>query len=415
MRAGVLLFCLLPCLAAAEKSDVFVFTGSFWERGDSFVLKFVLDETPARVEWDGHGENQYDRDKPDKNRIRLSFALTEAEDQTFRGMAERFHWCRSKRVSLGTGLSLVVRRTRDGKPVLDRHYFAVESNERLARLAEEVPLHFQRLAMDGEFSDGDRASFFDKVAALSRDLADYDTACESLERCRIEKTPVPWDRIAGLVVKPYPEHDAPEAAGQRSKCEAEAALVIDTLLREGGLEHRPSGSPPPAAWLVTVGAISVETGEAAEYSYFEVLPEAIASPSPRAWQFLNPALLEFIEDYVAGSEKVLEFFLDHDFQIVSGLGEPVPAQLERAAFFKGTGFRSFVVPEAGVDEAKIGHFQIARIAFEQNMTRCSVGVRNGDSTWVALLELDEAQWRFLRRVSWDDWEKYGWKEPPPFR
>ncbi len=418
MRAGVLLFCLLPCLVAAEKSDVFLFTGSFWDNGDSFRLKFVLDETPTRVEWDGHGENQYKRDKPDENRIGLSFALTEEEDQTFRGMVERFHWCRSKTTFLGTGLSVVAARFVDEEPLFLEGYFGVAEEERLARRAEEIPLHFQRLAADGEFSDGDRTSFFDEVASLSRDLAEYDAAYESLERCRMEKTPAPWDRIAGWVVKPYPEYDDPEIVGQRPKCEAEASLVIDTILREGGAEHDPSDTPPPAAWIVTVGAITVETFETNAYRYFEVLPEAVASPSPRVWQFLNPALLEFVEDYVTGVGKTgVVFSLDRDCQIVGDRGEPDPDQLERAAFFKGSGFRSFAAAETGVEEAKIGHLQIYRIAFEQNMTRCSAVVRNGDSVWVALLELDKAQWRFLRRVSGDDWEKYGWKEkePSPFQ
>lgn len=411
MKPGTFAVCAALGISAAQCADDFVFTGSFWDTGDSFVLKFVLSEQPAPVEWDGHGENLQERKDPDKGRIRLSFTLSEEEDRIMRELVRRFSWCRTKSMSLGTGLSITSHGEIDRKILLTRGFFGIQEEERLGRRGEALPQLFQQLVADGEFTAKDRTEFFAEARSLVDDLADYDRAYATVEQCRVEKTPVPWKQISEWVVKPYPEPELPEIADQLPRYEAETALVVDAILKEGGGE-RYFDPPLPSAMMVSVGAIYVGISiQHPELGGNEVLPKRMKSPSPARWEFLNPAFWNFLEDYALGPEVFYGHLLKNEMQLVGQGTKPLPAQLERTGFLRNSGFPSFVVPEAGVDDTKIGHLGIHRITFERNMTRCSIVTNQNNSAWVTLLELVDAEWRILRHIDYADWEEYGWKKP----
>jgi hypothetical protein len=286
-------------------------------------------------------------------------------------------------------------------------FFGIREEERLGRRGEALPQLFQELVSDGEFSAEDRASFFLEVRSLVDDLADYDRAYVAMELCRTKKTSVPWKQISEWVIKPYPEPGLPEIADQLSRHEAEAALVIDAMLKED-VRERYFDPPAPSAMMVSVGAISIQHPL---FGGNEVLPRAIESPSPERWEFLNPAFWNFLEDYAIGPEKHSARILEEDLKLV-GLGtKPLPDQLERTEFLRNSGFRSFVVPEAEVDDSTISHLRIHRITFERNMTRCSIVTNRNHESSVTLLELEEAGWKVLRHITYADWEEYGWKKP----
>ncbi|MBL9156056.1 MAG: hypothetical protein JNJ70_01195 [Verrucomicrobiales bacterium] len=407
MKVGMVAVFVALGISAAKSEEELVFSGSFWDRGDSFILRFVLSEQPAKVEWDGHGENLQERKDPDKERIRLVFSLSEEEEGTLRELVRRFSWCRTKSMVLGTGLSISSHHQAEGKMLFSRGFFGVREMERLGRRGEALPLLFQQLVSDGEFSAEDRASFFVEVRSLVGDLADYDRAYAAMELGRKEKSSVSWKQISKWVVKPYPEPGLPEIADQLSRHEAEAALVIDAMLKENVREPY-FDSPAQSAMMVSVGAISIQHPR---FGGNEVLPRAIESPTPARWEFLNPAFWNFLEDYAIGPDEHSAFILEEDLTLV-GLGtKPLPDQLARTEFLRSSDFRSFVVPEAEVDDSAIGHLRIHRITFERNMTRCSIVTNRNHESSVTLLELEDAGWKVLRHVTHADWEEYGWKKP----
>lgn len=407
MKVGMVAVFVALGISAARSEEEFVFSGSFWDSGDSFILKFVLGEQPARVDWDGHGKNFQERTDPDKDRIRLAFALSEEEEVIMRELVRRFSWCRTKSTVLGTGLSISSHHQADGKMLFSRGFFGVREMERLGRRGEALPLLFQQLVSDGEISAEDRATFFVEVRSLVDDLADYDRAYSTMKLCRTKKTSVPWNQISEWVVKPYSESGAPEIADQLSRHEAEAALVIDAMLKEN-VRERYFDPPAPSAMMVSVGAISIQHPL---FGGNEVLPRAIESPAPARWEFLNPAFWNFLEDYAIGPGEHFARILGEDLKLV-GLGtKPLPDQLARTEFLRSSDFRSFVVPETEVDDSAIGHLRIHRITFERNMSRCSIVTNRNYESSVTLLELEDAGWKVLRHVTYADWEEYGWKKP----
>lgn len=407
MKSGIHAIVAALLSTTLNAQEVLEFTGSFWDHGDSFILRFVLDESESRIEWDGHPQNLQERELPSEGRIRANFDLDAAERESLRDLTRRFHWCRSNVTVVGTGRLTRVVHSTDGKGSVIGSYFHTSPDERLARRGEFLPLVFQSLVADGDFSEPDRRIFFKELESLSSDLADYEEAYLLLEQARLAQDPVSWDEIAKRVVKPGLSQEFPEIAALMPRYQRESASAIDGMLKEP-LTGAAAGRA--RALVVSVESVSVDHPDSGTV---EVLPDAIESPTPDRWIGLPPSFRNFLEDYLQGPKGGVPIEWRTDFEIWGPGGKPAEDQVSRLEFLRRSGFLSYLVPVEGVAEREIGHLVIRGIRFEKNMTRCVIFTNARESrTPVVLLELENAEWNVLRRITYEDWDEYGWKAPP---
>lgn len=407
-------------LSPAPGSDRLVFTGSFWDRGDAFRMGADIGPGPPpyTIRWDGFPENDSRRDKDDSGRIRLTVNLTPEEARPLQLLAEYLPLCHAgHRMVLGTGLLVSASTWREDARATRQGYFHTPPRALLGRRMRDLPLRFQALTADGSVSGEEKKEWLAEARDFARDLRAWSEAITLLEKAREEEGPVPWQEIDQRVLRERPPFtDTPpetEIAFAR-----ETRPVLECILSpETRAEYFEELGESPV--VVRLDEIARDDNPSPMWSGLPMLPPRGLAGEANDWAVLAPARILFFEDFLVGRRPESGPWFDSSGAWIEHpiWNVPSPAEdrdtsfRERLAFLDSCGWESRLLPRNDANN-QVAFLRIFRLAFQEELSRCVVMTHRAGKPLITLLEVVEAEWKVLRQVGYEDWEEYGWREPP---
>lgn len=398
---------LLSAIYTNGISEELEFTGSFWDTADSYRLLINFEKSPARLEWDGYPDNDYGRKKSAPGRITFGFDLTKDEMSLLRALMAGLPLCHNGYQSmLGTGLSHTVRSLHNGKQKYEQRYFHIEPNAILGHRMSAVPFNFQTRMKNGGLPAPERSEWFKEMSDLVSDINSWEKTLKVLADARENDTKVPWTEILSTCLNAE-DLRVIDLFKKEWAFAYEVEPIVDLLLSQ---THRAEYLPELGMGQVVVRIDDIYKSE---------IDEWITTPPPYdlghdsdQWKIAPHVFLRLIEDFVSIKGGRFGGWNQHGFfDLVKPAEGHTQTFWERFEFIKSSNWESCLI--AGKNENEpTSQLRIFTITFEDKMSKCVVLTHEEDEACFTLLQVEDAKWKILRQLDSDDWDDYGWKEPP---
>ncbi|MEM6279650.1 MAG: hypothetical protein AAF733_09235 [Verrucomicrobiota bacterium] len=407
MKTPVFACLLLAFSAALFSEESLEFTGSFWDTADSFRLSVVIEGESVELVWDGYPDNRIDREKGSPGRITYDLACTPAEAREMKRLVDGFRLSHPGfRMLIGTGLSVTAAKFLEEDLEYSYSYFSLQSSNHLGQRAENIPLLFQGLISDGDFSDHDRAAFFREVESFSHFLEAYEKALNSLATSQESGSPVQWESV--LSFRDGQELAEDLEAERTSQVLGEVQSIISAVLSGPGLEeYFPEGVPGETV-IALQNLYSTESN--GEYSYpISLSTNGLEGDLENYWIPYPRYLKGFLEDYIHGrwSVRDIQGKLEHPFFEISLLGDKaeINSIQERFRFVENSDYLDFLFEEKGVEATNTGILLIDAITLSADGKQSVVEI-SGIEKGYTLLEKEASGWKVTRLLDESEYRNH---------